>query len=118
MKEEQSVTIYKHTSPYGKVYIGQTKQNPEKRWKKGEGYKHSVYFYNAIKFFGWDKFKHEILYTGLSSKEANRIEKELIKYYKGLNRSYNIASGGKDWIYKQKKAKSQSQSSNQLLINF
>ena len=32
-------TVYKHTSPIGKVYIGITKMNPIRRWSNGKGYK-------------------------------------------------------------------------------
>ena len=37
---EKKYKIYKHTSPSGKVYIGQTSQdNPVQRWKNGgKGY--------------------------------------------------------------------------------
>lgn len=34
-----SYTVYKHTSPSGKVYIGITKKKPEYRWNHGRGYK-------------------------------------------------------------------------------
>ena len=45
---------------------------------------------------GWDNFRHEILYTGLSREEAEYKEKELIKDYKSNNTNfgYNIKSGG------------------------
>lgn len=29
-------TVYKHTSPIGKVYIGITKMNPIRRWSNGK----------------------------------------------------------------------------------
>lgn len=31
-------TVYKHTFPNGKIYIGITKQAPSKRWRNGTGY--------------------------------------------------------------------------------
>lgn len=31
-------TVYRHTSPSGKVYIGITSQNVERRWNSGKGY--------------------------------------------------------------------------------
>ena len=46
-----NIYIYKHTSPSGKVYIGQTCQKPEHRWDNGKGYK-SGYFASAIKKYG------------------------------------------------------------------
>lgn len=30
-------TVYRHTSPSGKVYIGITSQNVERRWNSGKG---------------------------------------------------------------------------------
>ena len=33
-------TIYKHTSPSGRCYIGITKYKPKYRWNNGKGYKY------------------------------------------------------------------------------
>ena len=88
-------TVYKHISPSGKVYIGITKRKPEYRWNKGKGYREDqLLFYRAIKKYGWDNFTHEILYTGLSEKDAKNIEISLIRQYKSLGMSYNITHGG------------------------
>lgn len=88
--------VYKHTSPVGKVYIGITHQKPEKRWQKGYGYKENPHFYSAIQKYGWDNFKHEILFDNLTQKEAETKEIELITQYQSNNRTYgyNISSGG------------------------
>lgn len=40
--------VYKHTGPTGKVYIGITKRNPQKRWNSGRGYESNRYFFRAI----------------------------------------------------------------------
>ena len=45
--------IYRHISPSGKVYIGQTCQDPNKRWLNGKGYKKSTIFNRAIEKYGW-----------------------------------------------------------------
>lgn len=37
-------TVYKHTTPSGKVYVGITKQKPEQRWDNGNGYKKNEHF--------------------------------------------------------------------------
>ena len=89
-------SVYKHSSPSNKVYIGITRMIPEKRWRNGEGYKHNNHFYSAILKYGWDSFKHEILFTGLTKSEAEEKEIELIALYKSTNREYgyNIESGG------------------------
>lgn len=85
--------IYRHTSPSGKVYIGQTCQNLIKR-SDGSGYVHCKYFYNAIKKYGWENIKHEVLFEGLTKQEADKKEIELITYYKQLGISYNLTEGG------------------------
>ena len=88
-------TVYKHISPSGKIYIGITKRKPEYRWNKGKGYREDqLLFYRAIKKYGWNNFTHEILYTGLSEKDAKNIEISLIRQYKSLGMSYNITDGG------------------------
>ena len=89
-------TVYKHTSPSNKVYIGITNQNINQRWRKGNGYRHSPHFMSAIKKYGWDAFEHEILYEGLTQKEAEEKEIQLIKEYDSTNpqNGYNCDSGG------------------------
>lgn len=89
-------TVYKHTTPCGKVYIGITKQNPVKRWLNGKGYQKQEYFYNAILKYGWDNIKHEILFSGLTRSAAEQKEKELICQYDSTNRlkGYNVSTGG------------------------
>ena len=89
-------TVYKHTTPNNKYYIGITRQNPLKRWQKGFGYKGQV-FYNAIQKYGWDNIQHEIIKDHLTEKEAQQLEIDLIKEYKSNHPEfgYNISSGGK-----------------------
>ena len=59
-------TVYKHTAPNGKVYIGITSHSIEGRWRKdGSGYKLNNHFWNAIQKYGWNNFKHEILFENL-----------------------------------------------------
>ena len=92
----ENYIVYMHTSPSDKRYIGITSNKPEKRWQNGLGYKNQDYFYNAIKKYGWDNFKHEILYVGLTKEEAEQKEIELITHYKSdiRNYGYNIDHGG------------------------
>lgn len=92
--ENKKYVIYKHTSPSGKVYIGQTNQVPSIRFRNGCGYKSSKKFYNSILKYGWENFKHEILFEGLNKISADCIETDLIYYYKQLGLSLNIADGG------------------------
>lgn len=96
MQEEKNYCVYKHTSPSNKVYIGITRQEPEKRWRNGNGYKRNEYFFNAIKKYGFDNFTHEILFTNLTKEEACEKEIELIAFYKSNQRDfgYNNSPGG------------------------
>ncbi|MBO5037695.1 MAG: GIY-YIG nuclease family protein [Clostridia bacterium] len=90
--------VYKHTSPSGKVYIGITK-DIRHRWRNnGAGYKGSTRIHNAILKYGWDNFKHEILFSGLSQKDACLKEIELIKHYQStdIRYGYNLQSGGQN----------------------
>ncbi len=89
--------IYKHTTPNGKVYIGQTCQKPENRFgKNGYRYKNCTLFYNAIQKYGWENIKHEILFEGLTQEEADNIEIKLIREYRSNERDfgYNLQDGG------------------------
>lgn len=89
--------VYKHTTPSGKVYIGITHQKPEYRWgKEGNGYKSNNHFSNAIKKYGWENIKHEIIAEVTTQSQAEAIEKNLINYYKSYDSGYgyNKALGG------------------------
>lgn len=88
-------TVYKHTCPNGKVYIGITQQLPENRWINGYGYKKQI-FYRAILKYGWENIKHEILYYNLTEKEAKEKEIELIYKYNSTSpkHGYNVVEGG------------------------
>lgn len=98
--------IYKYTSPSGGVYIGQTcaaklsyRQGVDgSRYlqvDKTTGEYSQPAIARAIIKYGFDNFKKEILFEGLSSEEADEKEIELIKYYKENGECYNVTSGGK-----------------------
>ena len=98
--------LYKHTNKVnGKVYIGITSQKPEQRWSNGSGYS-TQHFSRAIKKYGWDGFKHEVLYSNLSEIQAKVLEVSLIHYYKSTNPKYgyNVSEGG-DIISEETKVK-------------
>lgn len=90
-----SFIVYMHTTPNNKRYIGITQQEAEVRWKKGKGYD-TQYFSKAIKKYGWDNIKHEILFENLTKEEAEKKEVELISFYKSNDKryGYNIENGG------------------------
>lgn len=93
---EQTYYVYRHISPSGKSYIGITKQNPERRFQNGAGYKTQKVFYRAIEKYGWDSFEHEIVESGLTEKEAYEKEAYYIdEVYKSYApNGYNIREGG------------------------
>lgn len=89
-------TVYKHTTPSGKVYIGITCQNPERRWRGGNGYKNNQHFSRAIELYGWESIRHEIVSDGLTKAQACAMETKLIAEYDTTNpdNGYNMSSGG------------------------
>ena len=93
----RSYTVYLHTTPSNKHYVGITSMPTEKRFgKNGKGYATSKYFYRAIQKYGWDNIQHTILYTGLTREQASEKEKELIALYQSNKREfgYNCTLGG------------------------
>ena len=98
MKEDiKKWCVYMHTSPSNKVYIGIT-CDTRHRWRNhGEGYKGGTRIYYAIKKYGWENFKHEILFTNLSREDACAKEIELIEKYNStdVKYGYNLCAGGK-----------------------
>lgn len=90
-----SYIVYMHENKENhKKYIGITSQSLKKRSRKGEGYKGCSKFYSAIQKYGWNNFKHIILFRGLTKEEAEQKEIELIKEYNTQIDGYNIANGG------------------------
>ena len=89
-------TVYAHIFPNGKRYIGITMKKPRERWDSGHGYSGQKFMFNAIKKYGWDNIKHEILFSGLTQEEAEQKERELIAQYQTTNPEYgyNIDLGG------------------------
>lgn len=89
--------VYMHENrENGKKYIGITSQKPTNRWQNGEGYQYCPRFYAAIKKYGWDAFRHDILYTGLTQEAAEQLEVDLIAKYgtQDPEKGYNMAEGG------------------------
>lgn len=91
----ESYSVYKHTCPNSKVYIGITRCRVSDRWKNGLGYEYQV-FGRAVRKYGWENITHEVLYKNLTEDEAKRLEKELIKEFDSKNpeHGYNRTDGG------------------------
>jgi group I intron endonuclease len=94
--------IYKITSPIGKVYIGRTNNFSDrlaqhKHCALTKKQKNSLY--KAIRKYGWDNMTKEII-CEVDSKDAQRIEEELILAYNSVRKGYNdtfIGGGGDIW---------------------
>lgn len=104
---ERKYKIYKHTSPSGKVYIGQTSQsNPIQRWKNGgKGYFRKnprtqnfqqPAMVNAITKYPWELWTHEIIDYADTQEQADLLEQKYIQQFKSTdpNFGYNITNGG------------------------
>lgn len=91
-----SYTVYKHTGPTGKVYIGITGRPVSRRWHGGSAYRNNAHFHAAIQRYGWGAFQHEILVEGLTKAAASDMEIRLIAEYDSTNpaRGYNHSPGG------------------------
>lgn len=102
-EEENIGIIYRYISPSGKSYVGQTTRPNHRKWQhkynalsmniKGK-------FYNAIRKYGWDSFKYEVLYTVYESDEekmTNILNQQEIYYigiYNSFENGYNETIGG------------------------
>lgn len=91
--------VYIHTNKInGKMYVGQTVygDEPNKRWRNGDGYKSHIYFWKAIQKYGWDGFDHEIIAGKLTKEEADNFERLLIDKLQTYNNNfgYNLTLGG------------------------
>lgn len=93
-------SVYKHTTPSGKVYIGITSKPVEKRWLNGRGYRRNEHFWNAIQKYGWDNIEHTVLASGLSKEEASEVEKMYISLFRSheIKHGYNLTEGGETGI--------------------
>lgn len=87
--------IYKHTSPSGKSYIGQTKNLSQRSNAHKIPSSKCIIFKNAIQKYNWETFTHEILAENLLLEEANKLEEYFIQEYNTIApNGYNIRSGG------------------------
>ena len=73
---------------YGRRYIGITSDTPGTRWNEGAGYEKQRRFNEAIRKYGWQNIKHEILEAGLTEIEAKKVETELIKEYRTRDKQF------------------------------
>lgn len=124
MKEEMfSGIIYKYTSPSGKVYIGQTRDERKRRskWFSTGTYYAGSKLENARKKYGPENFEYEVLMRIQSDNEddlvktLNMKESEYIKLYDSFKRGYNSDLGGSQNIHS---AKQISKSHEKAIIQY
>ena len=98
--EGGTYSVYIHTNTINnKRYVGTTSKVPAyNRWCKtsGAGYRRNKRFFQDIQKYGWDKFEHEIIASGLNEHEASNMEKILINKLNTTNPDYgyNTEHGG------------------------
>lgn len=103
VKKNRIGVIYKYTSPSGKIYVGQTVSSMQYRWRRHisdikhigkENYQGCILLSYAIRKYGPDAFKKEILGT-YPSEELDKYEIKFIKEHNALApHGYNLRSGG------------------------
>ena len=101
--EDKMGVIYKITNLInGKIYIGQTVVTEPQRWQNHVWHAYNdpkndaVYLCNAIKKYGKENFKREIIDEADTRDELNNKEIQYILLYNSTDPSigYNIANGG------------------------
>lgn len=88
-------TVYKLTSPKGRVYIGCTNLCLDDRFSNGRGYQHNKELFDDILMYGWESFKKQIVFEFENEADARECEHEEIKKYPD---GYNIYRGEKGYI--------------------
>ena len=87
--------VYEHVFPNGKKYIG-ISCDPVKRWRNGKGYETQAKIANAIKKYGWENVQHNILVSGISKEQAQKLEQYLIAELDTIKHGYNTTVGGEN----------------------
>lgn len=92
---EDMITIYKITSPSGRVYIGQTKNFHNRMYVyKINSCKSQTKLYNSFKKYGFDNHTVDVLEICENLKSANISESFFINQFNCLKNGLNIAVGG------------------------
>ena len=90
---EREYSVYCHTFPNGKKYIG-ISSDCENRWRNGKGYETQPKMDRAIQKYGWENIRHDIVLDVLSKEQANKLEKYLIAELNTIQNGYNVTIGG------------------------
>lgn len=89
--------IYKAVCPNGKYYIGQTVQSFSERircHKKDSFRRKDIKFYRALRKYGFDNFKWEIIEDNIPQEFLNIKECEYIQIFDSYKNGYNSTLGG------------------------
>ena len=81
----------------GKQYIGMTKRTLDARWNShcSDARRNSPYrFHAAIRKYGEENFKREVLYENLEIGECRILEESMIVEYDTMTNGYNAKPGG------------------------
>ena len=92
--------IYKATNKInGKIYIGQTivslALRKRKHWNHANCQKNNYHFCNALRKYGVNGFKWQVICICPNVKSLNEQEEYYIVYYNSMEDGYNCTSGGK-----------------------
>lgn len=89
--------LYQLTAPNGKAYLGITNYMPEQRWNKHAASSRSnssLAIHRAIRKYGWDNFKKEVLVEG-SFAYVKELEIKAIALFNTFTPfGYNLTKGG------------------------
>ena len=91
--------IYKFTHiESGRVYIGQTIQDPNRRRLEHiANSRHTpkeYHFHNALRKYGVDAFTFEVIDSAKTIDELNLLEEKYVEQYDSINAGFNIRQAG------------------------
>lgn len=97
-----------------KKYVGQTIQKPQDRWKSHihKTFNPNMAINHAMKKYGIENFKFEVIDECLTRDELNEAESKWIEYYDTfLGVGYNCTSGGEGYVVSEESKKKMSECS-------
>lgn len=106
--------IYKFTHiDTGRVYIGQTVQDPnQRRLEHISGSKYTTkeyHFHNALRKYGIDKFTFEVIDVATSLEELNLLEEKYVNLFDSINNGFNIRQAGGNKLHSEDSKKRMSE---------
>jgi group I intron endonuclease len=98
------MVIYKFTHiETGRCYIGQTIQDPNRRRLEhicdSMHSPQTYHFHNALKKYGIESFKFEVIARASDLEELNTLEETYIKEFDSIKNGFNIRGGGGNKIH-------------------